>query len=543
MIVFTIVNRSHHQDLSANAFPSTTPEFDNDYSTSTEFDDDYSTSTEFNDDNSTLICDSQACQEAAKLITENMKTSVDPCDDFYDFACGNYATHHPIPDDKQKVATFGLLSESIKERVSKVIESKETDIKSSAILFTKKLYDMCVDVDALESQGLEPLRELLIGFGDWRQGNQQSDTWLQIAKVRAHFKDSNFNDILMNVQSNPDPYEPSVNVWTLSSPYVFPISRQDLVNDTDEKAQKNRQAYKEFIIKTANLFEAKKVAEQADKIIEFEKKLALASTPPGTVRDPLETQKKFSLKQLQEKIKDINWSQFFQNLLLESKILNNVADDVIIITDLPYFEKLGKIVKETEPNVVQNYLGLRVLNMLGFLSTNEFRQNLFELAKVTNGIKGEPQQKDVCLRFLFNELQLIVGRLYVDDYFSDKEKEEGTKVVTNLQAAFFNQFNEMKWLDESTRTKAIEKLNNITKNVGFPAWIKDDTELDKLFPLVTPEDTNAIIEMQTLLKTMAKGNFQKIGKPVDLNKDWPMGPAIVNAMYSPEQNSISKSVS
>ena len=538
MIVFTIVNRTHHQDLSANAVPGTTVPSTTVPSTTVP-----STTPEFDDDNSTSICDSQACQEAAKLITQNMKTSVDPCDDFYDFACGNYAAHHPIPDDKQRIGVIGLLVQSIRERVAKVIEGKETDIKSSAILFTKKLYDMCVDVDTLELKGLEPLKKLLIGFGDWRQGNEQSDTWLQIARVRAHFKDSNFNDILMNVQANPDPYEPSVNVWTLSSPYVFGISRQDLTNNTDEKAQKNRQAYKEFIIKTANLFEAEKVAEQADKIIEFEKKLALASTPPGTVRDPLETQKKFNLKQLQEKVKDINWSQFFQNLLLESEILNDVADNVIIITDLPYFEKLGKIVKEEEPNVVQNYLGLRILNMLGFLSTNEFRQNLFELAKITSGIKSEPQQKDVCLNFLFKELQLIFGRLYIDNYFSDEERKEGTKVVANLQAAFFDQLNEMKWLDESTRTKAIEKLNNITKNVGFPAWIKDDTELDNFFPLVTPQDTNAIIQMQTLLKTMAKGNFKKIGKPVDLNKDWPMGPAIVNAMYSPEQNSISKSVS
>ena len=518
LIIFTIVNRFHGQDLNAVSTANISSELDH--------------------DNSTDICYSQACKEAAKLITFNMKKSVNPCEDFYDFVCGNYPDNHPISDDKQKIGAFGFLGQSIRERVSKVIEGKETDMKSSAILFTKKLYDMCVDVDALDAQGLEPLKKLLIEFEDWRHVKGKSDIWLEIARVLAHFKDF---DILMNVETSTDPYEPSVYVWALSSPQVFAITKEDFTNDTDEKAQKNRQAYKEFIIKTAHLFGVKKIGEQADKIIEFEKKLALAVTPQRTVRDHLEIYK-FNFKQLHEKIKDINWRKFFQNLLLQSNILNNVTSDVII-TDLGYFEKLGKIVKEEEPNVVQNYLGLRILMTFSFLSTNEFRQNFFEFVKITDGEESEFQQKDVCLKFLFQELPLIFGRLYIDEYFSDEEKEEATKVATNLQAAAFNQFNEMKWLDEDTRTKAIEKLNNITKNIGFPAWIKDDTELDKVFPLVISKETNAIIETQTLLKTMTQENLKKIGKSVDLNKEWPLSPISVNAAYAPLQNSISKFLS
>ena len=55
--------------------------------------------------------------QAAADILHNMDESVNPCDDFYQFACGNFIRKTAIPDDRTRVSSFSVLSDELLSQV------------------------------------------------------------------------------------------------------------------------------------------------------------------------------------------------------------------------------------------------------------------------------------------------------------------------------------------------------------------------------------------------------------------------------------------
>ena len=52
------------------------------------------------------MCQSSACVSASSAMTAAIDPSVDPCNNFYNYACGRWIRTHPIPDALQSWAVF-----------------------------------------------------------------------------------------------------------------------------------------------------------------------------------------------------------------------------------------------------------------------------------------------------------------------------------------------------------------------------------------------------------------------------------------------------
>lgn len=95
------------------------------------------------------VCNTPACVKTATAILENMDESVNPCDDFYQFTCGNFMKEEPIPDDKSSVTLMGSITDHLADQLRDILSEQNSNLSHSALL-AKSLYDSCMDTGTLK---------------------------------------------------------------------------------------------------------------------------------------------------------------------------------------------------------------------------------------------------------------------------------------------------------------------------------------------------------------------------------------------------------
>lgn len=137
-------------------------------------------------------CTTLGCIRTSMKILESMDSSVDPCDNFYDFACGKYLNNTFIEHDKYLVNSFTDISNTIQTQLQVIINEDIKTNESKPFRMAKQLYNSCMNITKIEQIGLKPLKELLDKFGGWpvAKGDQWSETdWdfiEMIKKLRNH---------------------------------------------------------------------------------------------------------------------------------------------------------------------------------------------------------------------------------------------------------------------------------------------------------------------------------------------------------------------
>lgn len=99
------------------------------------------------------ICLTNGCNETAQLIRDSLDENVNPCDNFYEFACGKFSKNSIIPDDKKELSNFVLLQERVYDQLFTILNENPEPNESHAITLAKHFFRSCMDQDASEERG------------------------------------------------------------------------------------------------------------------------------------------------------------------------------------------------------------------------------------------------------------------------------------------------------------------------------------------------------------------------------------------------------
>ena len=91
------------------------------------------------------ICTTPACEAAGKILKANLNETVDPCDDFYEFACGGWEATHTIPADKSYYFGDVTLQEIIELTIKSSLNESHIKNDSNSVIFASDLFKSCVD--------------------------------------------------------------------------------------------------------------------------------------------------------------------------------------------------------------------------------------------------------------------------------------------------------------------------------------------------------------------------------------------------------------
>ena len=100
---------------------------------------------------------------AGSFDTGALDRSIDPCVDFYQFACGGWRKANPIPPDQVRWGRFNVLAERNREILHQILEAARDPSRPRSPIEAKvgDFYAACMDEAGIEAQGSKPIAPIL----------------------------------------------------------------------------------------------------------------------------------------------------------------------------------------------------------------------------------------------------------------------------------------------------------------------------------------------------------------------------------------------
>ncbi|XP_076044569.1 uncharacterized protein LOC143027232 isoform X2 [Oratosquilla oratoria] len=421
--------------------------------------------------------DKKVLEERVKVMMDVMDTSTDPCDDFYQYACGNWSQVFTMRADRGVYNTFEVLREDVDEILKSLLEEPICDDEANVTKGIKVLYKSCMDTELIESQGPEPLLDLLKELGGWPvlEGNDWCEETFKLEKQMADLRIYN-NAILVSETVGTNLQDSSQNILQLDQTDLGLPGREYFLNPGDEKFRK---AYFQLMMKVCELLG---VVEDVAKtnmraVLDFEIELAKILVPLEARHNLTALHRKMTVQELVDEVPQIDWLYYLERVT--DRRVN--ASTEIMVFALSYFQRLVPLLNNTNKRTVSNYLLWRfVKNRISNLGS-AFQKAKQAYISVLFGMTTQPERWRTCVNYINGNLEYPLGGLFVKRYFPESSKNATEGIMAGLREALVQTIRHADWMSAATRTVAEEKVDTMVKHVGYPDVVLNNTALDLLY--------------------------------------------------------------
>uniref|UniRef100_A0A8C4VAC9 Neprilysin n=1 Tax=Falco tinnunculus TaxID=100819 RepID=A0A8C4VAC9_FALTI len=498
------------------------------------------------------VCKTSDCIKSAARILENMDTTAEPCNDFYQYACGGWLKRNVIPETSSRYSNFDILRDELEVVLKDVLATpRSNDI--IAVQKAKTLYRSCINETTIDSRGGGPLISLLPNVSDWPVATTNWDssygtTWTAetaIAQLNSRYG----KKVLINFFVGTDDKNSTAHIIHIDQPGLGLPSRD--YYDCTGAYKEACSAYVDFMISVAKLilqernisFNENEIAAQMRRVMDLEKEIANATTKSEDRNDPLLLYNKMTLAQLQNNFsleinhKVFNWSKFINDIM--STVQINVENtEHVIVYDPEYLIKLKSVLSKYTPRDLQNYMIWRfVMDLVNSLSRN-YKDTRNAFRKALYGTTSETAVWRRCANYVNGNMENAVGRLYVEEAFAGDSKHVVEEMIADIRDVFIKTLYELTWMDAETKKKAEKKATAIRERIGYPDEIvTDDNKLNSEYQELNYKEEEYFENIIQNLVFTQKKRLKKLREKVD-KEEWISGAAVVNAFYSASRNQI-----
>jgi putative endopeptidase len=448
----------------------------------------------------------------------SLDRKADPCTDFYQFACGNFAANHPIPADQGGNDSFYQLFNVNTEQLSGILQkvAQPTPGRTPNEQKIGDFYHACMDTDAIERRGLEPIAPLLKEIDGM--------TLLSLASVTGRLQRMGVN-VLFSYGEQQDFKDATKQIATIDQGGLG-MPEKDFYLRTGDKDIQLRKDYVAHVAKMLTLSGTApdQAQKDADAIMAFETALAKASMGVTERRDAEKIYHLVPVSEVSKQFPAGIFGQFEDNI--HSPRVTEIND-----ASPGYIGALVKQVHATDIATIRAYFRYQLLSADARDLPQKFDAENFDFyGRKLNGTEAQSERWKRCSNAVNGALGEALGEVYVKQYFAGDSKKKMLEMVGDIEAAMGRDLDSLDWMSPATKVRAKEKLHGIANKIGYPDHFRDYTAL-----VVKPDDPFGNNLRATAFENDRELN--KIGKPVDHN-EWGMTPPTVNAYYNPSMNDI-----
>lgn len=446
----------------------------------------------------------------------NFDTSVRPQDDLFRAINGKWLAEFKIPADMSNYGSFTKLAEKAREDVKAIIEeaSAGSSPMGSDSQKVGDLYSSFMDEKKLNELGVAPLKAEFAKIDAIKSTSDLSE-YIAYAQMMST---APFTVYVYVDDKQPDTYITQIRQSGLALP-----SRESYL-DEDDKSKEIRAKYLAHVESMFELAGFKATSQMAATVMDIETQLAKMHWTKERLRDPVQRYNKRSNDELSKMMPNFDWSKWREAALL-SKMRN------AIVGQPDYLEALNKMLVDVPLDQWKHYFKWHMLSDAApYLSTELADEDFNFFQGVLSGVKEQEPRWKRGVSTLNGVLGEVIGKIYVTKHFSPKAKDEMTKLVENLRAAYADGIRGLDWMGEETKLQALAKLNKFVPKIGYPNKWKDYSALE-----IKAHDLVGNLKRATMVEV--KRNREKLGQAID-RSEWFMTPQTVNAYYNPVMNEI-----
>ncbi|NCB67829.1 MAG: M13 family peptidase [Bacteroidia bacterium] len=464
-----------------------------------------------------------SCQNSPKMTsgidTNNLDTTVQAGADFYQFASGGWMKNNPLTDEYSRFGSFDKLAENNREQLKGLIEeiAAKPAANGSVEQKIKDLYNLAMDSVKLNSDGNNPIKAELQKLANIKTREELSTVIPEMLKsgLEAFFSVYVDADAMNSNQYLVQTYQGGIS-----------LGERDYYLENDAHTNEIREKYRNHVTKmfVLNDFDEETSKKATEAVLKIETNLAKAAYDQVKLRDPHANYNKMTVEELQKQIPEINWVNFFKTLgINDIKELNLSQKEAI--------QEAGRITAKEPVQDIIYYLQWKLIDgSASYLSDEIAAQNFDFYGKTLSGKKEQSPRWKRAVGNVDQVLGEAVGQMYVKKYFPAEAKTRMLKLVKNLQTSLGERIQQLSWMGDSTKVKAMEKLNTFHVKIGYPDKWRSYDALDI-------QKDSYWANIQRANRFESEYMFAKAGKEVD-KEEWFMTPQTVNAYYNPSTNEI-----
>jgi endothelin-converting enzyme/putative endopeptidase len=448
-----------------------------------------------------------------------LNTSIDPCQDFYEFACGGWKASHPIPADRPEWSTFSELDERNTEALHAILEeaSRAGARRPAYLQKAGDFYAACMDEAEIERRGVAPLAD------DLRHIDGLTDR-AGLPALLADLHRRNV-DAFSSLGPFPDPDDAGMTI-ALVTQGGLGLPERDYYTRTDEQSVTLRRQYRAHVRRMLRLsgLSSNRATAGAAAVLEIETDLAKASLDAVALRDPQILKNKRPVAALHALAPSFDWAAYFT-------AIGAPSFTTVDVVPADFFKGLEHVLTARPLTQIKSYMRWQLVHAEAPVLPKAFVDEHFAFyGKTLQGSREQRPRWKRCVDQVDDSLGEALGRAYVEQHFGGDAKQRALATVEAISTAMREDIESVEWMTAATKQKALEKLDLVAERIGYPDTWRDYGAVE-----VARDDAFGNRQRATIFESARQ--LSKIGKPVDRH-EWDMTPPTVNAGYDPTLNQM-----